>query len=164
MGKNFYKVDIKYNFWLDFLEKHVGSIILVAVAGFIVPKDIVKYYILIVVLYAIWILISSIYNRKKINSTQLSIYEDKLVYEINFLKQERREIFYNEISDLKYTQRQISNMFNIGELFIVVRDKSFFNNILTIKGINNYKEVIEQLEKTITEYGKKNNMIREENN
>lgn len=159
MGKKFYEVDIKYNFWVDILTYHIETIILLILVYFFLENDIKPYYFLIFGIYIIYLIISIIFKNKKANSTKLSIYDDKVIYERNFIKPVREEIYYNEMKDLRYTQKQIANLFNMGEIIIVKKEGNIFKNRITIKAVKNYKEVIEKLEETILKYGKSNNMI-----
>lgn len=163
MGRKFYEVSVKYNFWSDLLSYHFETIILLILVFFFIPNEIKGYYFLIFAIYIIYLISSIIIKSKKAKSTNLSIYDDKLVYEMNFIKPIKEEIFYNEMKDLRYTQKQISNLFNIGDLIIVKKQGEFLKKRRTIRSINNYKEVIQKLEETILEYGKKNNLIKEEN-
>lgn len=152
MGKSFYEVDIKYSFLADFLTNHLETIAILILAIFLIPEDIKMYYFLILGIYVIYLIISIIYKKQKANSTKFNIYDDKIVYEINFLKQERQEIYYKDMKDLKYSQKQILGLFNIGEIIIVKKDGNIFNKRLIIKNIRNYKEVVQKLEEIIMEY------------
>ena len=161
MGKKFYEVDIKYSFWSDFLTNHFETVLILILAVFLIPADIRTYYFLFFGIYIIYLIASIIYKAKKTNSTAFKIYDDKIIYEMNFLKQERQEIFYKDMKDLKYSQKQISSLFNVGEIIIVKKDGNIFTRRLVIKGIKNHKEVVQKLEETIMEYAKKNNLIEE---
>lgn len=162
MGKSFYEVDIKYHFLSDFLTSYLETTIIIILAIIIIPVEYRLYYFLILGIYFLYVIASMIYKAKKINSTKFNIYDDKIIYEMNFLKQERQEIFYIEMKDLRYSQRLTAKLLNIGEIFVVKKEGKMFKKRLIIKGIRNYKEVIQKLEETIMEYAKKNNLIQEE--
>lgn len=155
MDKKEAKLTIKprYNVLFNLLYNHATTlIIIILILVILVSKDqLVGYGIAILVIYLIYLVINSIYNKVKYRNSFYKFYSDRLVYN-NKIKDDNKIIVkYTEMTQIKYGQTFLQTMFKLGTIIIYTNSKKFSEKIIFINGVKDVKMIYEKILKVIGE-------------
>lgn len=86
-------------------------------------------------------------KRKVSEKYYYRFYTDRLEYRDAFFNKNEKVIRYEDFKEIRYNQGFMQSKFNVGELWIITRNKNFFKRIVIFKSIPNvekeYKQIIE---------------------
>lgn len=85
--------------------------------------------------------------KRKVNyQYYYKFFSDRLEYRDTFFNKNKKVIKYEDFKEIRYNQGFIQSKFNLGELWILTRNKSFFKKVVIFKTIPNvekeYKRII----------------------
>ncbi len=79
--------------------------------------------------------------KRKINDKYYyRFFSDRLEYRDTFFNKNKKVIKYEEFKEIRYNQGFIQSKFNLGELWILTRNKSFFKKVVIFKSIPNVEK------------------------
>ncbi len=86
--------------------------------------------------------------KRKVNEKYYyRFFSDRLEYRDTFFNKKKKIIKYEDFKEIRYNQGYMQSKFNLGELWILTRNKNFFKRIVIFKSIPNvekeYKKITE---------------------
>lgn len=140
----------EYKFIYEFLNRSgITTVILLLLLIPVIRIGIMKYYLILMAIYIIFLIISTIFNKKNYASKTCKFYEDKLIYINDFIRHEEKEINYKNVKEIKYRQYFLQYLFKMGDIYISTNSGKFFDNGIFIYGISNIKEKYTEIKKII---------------
>ena len=99
----------------------------------------------------------TIYNAKKYKNSYYEFYSDKLIYNNKIKEDNKKEIKYTEMTQIKYSQTFLQTMFKLGTIIIYTNKEKILDKIIFINYVKDVKIVYEKILKVIGEKQKDNN-------
>ena len=99
----------------------------------------------------------TIYNAKKYKNSYYEFYSEKLIYNNKIKEDNKKEIKYTEMTQIKYSQTFLQTMFKLGTIIIYTNKEKILDKIIFINYVKDVKIVYEKILKVIGEKQKDNN-------
>lgn len=161
MEKKNAKLTIKarYNVIFDFLYNHaITLLIIILILVVLVSKNqLVGIGTVILIGYLVYLVAKTIYNAKKYKNSYYEFYSDKLIYNNKIKEDNKKEIKYTEMTQIKYSQTFLQTMFKLGTIIIYTNKEKILDKIIFINYVKDVKIVYEKILKVIGEKQKDNN-------
>lgn len=143
----------KYNVVFSFLYNHVTTllIIILILVVLVAENQLVGYGVAILVVYIIYLIINSVYNKVKYRNSFYKFYSDKLVYNNKVKDDNEKEVKYVDMTQIKYGQTFLQTIFKLGTIMIYTNNKKITQKIIFINGVKDVKLVYEKILKVIGE-------------
>ena len=143
----------KYNIVFNFLYNHVTTllIIILILVVLVAENQLVGYGVAILVVYIIYLIINSVYNKVKYRNSFYKFYSDKLVYNNKVKDDNEKEVKYIDMTQIKYGQTFLQTIFKLGTIMIYTNNKKITQKIIFINGVKDVKLVYEKILKVIGE-------------
>lgn len=143
----------KYNIVFNFLYNHVTTllIIILILVVLVAENQLVGYGVAILVVYIIYLIINSVYNKVKYRNSFYKFYSDKLVYNNKVKDDNEKEVKYVDMTQIKYGQTFLQTIFKLGTIMIYTNNKKITQKIIFINGVKDVKLVYEKILKVIGE-------------
>ena len=158
MEKNTPKLVIRaeYNYLYEFLDRNgITTLILIILLIIAIKSNIVLTYLIVVGIYIIFLILSTIYNKLKYNANVYKFYEDKVIYTDNFINKESKRIKYNDIKEINFNQMFLQMPFKLGTIIIRTNAGGFFNNGILIFGVKDVNETYQKMQEILEEWQEK---------
>ncbi len=137
----------KYNILFNFLYKHAATfvIVLLILIVLIAQNELVEYGVAILVIYVLYLIANTIYNKIKAKNTVFNFYANRLEYNNKFRDKDLITINYKEITQVRYGQTFLQAVFKIGTIMIYTNDKKISRKWIFINGVKDVKMIYEKL-------------------
>lgn len=152
MEKNKPRLVIKseYNYLYEFLDRNgVTTFILLLLLFVSIKANLILPYIVMVAIYVVFIVLSTIYNKLKYNANVYKFYDDKVIYTDSFINKESKRIKYSDIKEVRVNQMLLQVPFKLGTIVISTNSGKFFDNGILIFGVKNLNETYQKIEDII---------------
>ncbi len=139
---------IKPRFRIIYEICHRGSILLLLLILMLIPSIIYKtliVYLISIGIIAVVMGVVLLFARQRYESTEYEFYEDKLIFNSNFINVENKYIKYENVKEIKYVQSLLQTFFNLGDIIINTNAENGINNGITIHNIEDVKTVYDKL-------------------
>lgn len=148
-------VKSEYNYLYEFLDRNgVTTFILLILLFICIKANLVLQYLVMVVIYIVFIILSTIYNKLKYNANVYKFYDDKVIYTDSFINKESKRIKYSDIKEIRINQMFLQIPFKLGTIVISTNSGKFFDNGILIFGVKNVNEVYQKIEDIIDNWQK----------
>ena len=153
------KIKSRYNVIFDFLYNHATTLlIIILILVVLVSKyQLVGIGTVILIGYLVYLVAKTIYNAKKYKNSYYEFYSDKLIYNNKIKEDNKKEIKYTEMTQIKYSQTFLQTMFKLGTIIIYTNKEKILDKIIFINYVKDVKIVYEKILKVIGEKQKDNN-------
>lgn len=153
------KIKSRYNVIFDFLYNHaITLLIIILILVVLVSKNqLVGIGTVILIGYLVYLVAKTIYNAKKYKNSYYEFYSDKLIYNNKIKEDNKKEIKYTEMTQIKYSQTFLQTMFKLGTIIIYINKEKILDKIIFINYVKDVKIVYEKILKVIGEKQKDNN-------
>ena len=153
------KIKSRYNVIFDFLYNHaITLLIIILILVVLVSKNqLVVIGTVILIGYLVYLVAKTIYNAKKYKNSYYEFYSDKLIYNNKIKEDNKKEIKYTEMTQIKYSQTFLQTMFKLGTIIIYTNKEKILDKIIFINYVKDVKIVYEKILKVIGEKQKDNN-------
>ena len=153
------KIKSRYNVIFDFLYNHaITLLIIILILVVLVSKNqLVGIGTVILIGYLVYLVAKTIYNAKKYKNSYYEFYSDKLIYNNKIKEDNKKEIKYTEMTQIKYSQTFLQTMFKLGTIIIYTNKEKILDKIIFINYVKDVKIVYEKILKVIGEKQKDNN-------
>lgn len=153
------KIKSRYNVIFDFLYNHaITLLIIILILVVLVSKNqLVGIGMVILIGYLVYLVAKTIYNAKKYKNSYYEFYSDKLIYNNKIKEDNKKEIKYTEMTQIKYSQTFLQTMFKLGTIIIYTNKEKILDKIIFIHYVKDVKIVYEKILKVIGEKQKDNN-------
>ena len=143
----------KYNVLFNFLYSHLTTLIIIILilAVLISEKKLIGYGVAILVVYLIYLVINTIYNKKKARNSIYKFYDDKLLYNNKIKDDDLQEVKYKDMNQIKYGQTFLQTIFKIGTIMIYTNNKKISKKFIVINDVKDVKLVYEKILKVMGE-------------
>lgn len=138
---------IKPKFIITYEIFHRGSILLLLIL-MLIPSIIYKtltIYLIAVVIIALVMAVVLLFERQKYKSFEYEFYQDKLIFNSNFINVENKYIKYENVKEIKYVQSLLQTFFNLGDIIINTNAENGMNNGIIIHNIEDVKTIYDKL-------------------
>lgn len=143
----------EYNYLYEFLDRNAITVIILIILLYIaIQANIILAYILMLGVYILFLILSTVYNKLKYNANVYKFYEDKIIYTDSFIKKETKRIKFEDIKEITVNQTFLQRFFKLGTIIIRSNSGTFFNNGILIFGVKNVDEQYKKIEKIIEEW------------
>lgn len=143
----------EYNYLYEFLDRNVITVIILMILLYIaIQANIILAYVLMLGVYILFLLFSTVYNKLKYNANVYKFYEDKIIYTDSFINKETKRIKYEDIKEITVNQMFLQRFFKLGTIVIKTNAGTFLNNGILIFGVKNVNEQYQRIEKIIEEW------------
>ncbi len=105
-----------------------------------------RYAIIIGCLFSMYGIIYLWYLRAKINSTSCTLYRTKLIYTTGIFKKKSKEIPYDFIEEIFYTQGNMERLFNLGTIVIKKKTRNLLERNMFIDAVRNIDQVFAKIQ------------------
>lgn len=143
---------IKSKFKVIYEILHRVSILLLLLILLLIPSIIYKtfiVYLIAVVIIAVAISVVLLFERQRYKSYEYEFYEDKLIFNSNFINVENKYVKYENVKEIKYVQSLLQTFFNLGDIIINTNAENGINNGIVIHSVENVKNVCDKLNSII---------------
>jgi len=140
-------VKSEYNYLYEFLDRNgLTSVILVILLFISIKSNIILPYLVMLAMYVVFIILSTIYNKLKYNANVYKFYEDKIIYTDSFINKETKRIKFEDIKEIRVNQMLLQIPFKTGTIVINTNSGNFFMNGILIFGVKNINETYKKIE------------------
>lgn len=148
-------VKSEYNYLYEFLDRNgVTTFILLFLLFIAIKAQIIPQYLVMVGIYIVFLILSTIYNKLKYNANVYKFYDDKIIYTDSFINRETKRIKYSDIKEVRVNQMFLQIPFKIGTIVISTNSGKFFDNGILIFGVKDLKETYQKIEDLMEEWQK----------
>ncbi len=145
----------EYNQLYEFLNRNgVTTLILVILLIIAIQANIISIYFVIIGMYLMFLVLSTIYNKLKYKANVYKFYDDKIIYTNSFINKETKRIKYEDIKELNFNQMFLQIPFRLGTIVIRTNAGGLFNRGILIFGVKNVTETYQKAEKIIEDWQK----------
>lgn len=141
-------LEIKSKFRILYEILHRGSVLLLLFILMLIPSIIYKtliVYLITIVIFAIVMTVILLFERQRYKSFEYKFYEDKLIFNSNFINVENKYIKYENIKEIKYVQSFLQIFFNLGDIIINTNAENGIDNGIVIHSVEDVKNVCDKL-------------------
>lgn len=152
MENNKPKLVIKseYNYLYEFLDRNgITTLILFILLFMSIQTKLILPYLIMIAIYIVFLVIASIFNKKKYNANEYKFYDDKIIYTDSFINRESKRIKYTDIKEIRINQTFLQIPFKLGTISISTNSGKFFDNGILIVGVKNVNEIYQKVENII---------------
>lgn len=143
----------EYNYLYEFLDRNAITVIILIILLYIaIQANIILAYILMIGVYILFLILTTVYNKLKYNANVYKFYGDKIIYTDSFIKKETKRIKFEDIKEITVNQTFLQRFFKLGTIIIRSNSGTFFNNGILIFGVKNVDEQYKRIEKIIEEW------------
>lgn len=103
------------------------------------------YYIIMIIAYIIFIVVNAISTKREFGRIRYLFYDDKLIIINRTKKGQDMVIHYEDIVDILMLQNYVQKFFNDGELIIKLEQGRILSKTVTLIGIGNFKETVQDI-------------------
>lgn len=140
-----------YNYVYEFLSRNGITTLILFVLGIVAANaGVFLQYLIIAIVYMVFLVGSTIYNKLKYDANTYSFYKDKVIYTDSFFHKEQKEIKYTDIKEIRYNQLFLQIPFKIGDITLSTNSGKFLDNGIHIWGVkdiqNEYQKLIKILD------------------
>ena len=144
-----------YNYLYEFISRNgVTTVILIILLVAVWKTSILPYYLIMLGIYLLFLIGSTIFNIFNYKSKEASFYQEKMIYTDNFFKRNSKTIQYSDVKEIRYNQLFFQIPFGLGTIMISTNSGKFFDNGVRIYGVKNVKEEYEKVSKLVEEQTK----------
>ncbi len=143
---------IKSKFKIIYEILHRCSAFLLLFIILLIPSIIYKtfiVYLIAVIIIAIVMLVVLLFERQRYKSYDYEFYEDKFIFNSNFINVENKYVKYENIKEVKYVQSLLQTFFNLGDIVINTNAENGVNNGIVIHSVEDVKNVCDKLNSII---------------
>ena len=133
----------KYNVLYNFLYKNATTfvIIVLILIVLIAQNELIEYGVAILVIYILYLIVITLYNKKKARASVYKFYEDKLKYNKKIKGDDMQEVPYKAITQIKYGQTFIQSIFKLGTIILYTNNEKFLKRLIVINEVRDVKFV-----------------------
>lgn len=146
----------EYNYLYEFLDRNgITVLILIILLVIAIQANIISTYLVIIGMYLVFLVLSTIYNKLKYKSNVYKFYDDKIMYTNSFINRETKRIKYEDIKEINVNQMFLQIPFKLGTIVIRTNSGGLFNSGILIFGVKNVNEAYEKVNKIIEDWQNK---------
>lgn len=148
-------VKSEYNYLYEFLDRNGLTTVILLILLFIsIKAQIIPQYLIMVGMYVVFLILSTIYNKLKYNANVYKFYDDKIIYKDSFINKETKRIKYSDIKEVRVNQMFLQIPFRLGTIVISTNSGKFFDNGILIFGVKNLNETYQKIDDILEEWQK----------
>lgn len=140
-------IKTKYNVIYNFLNKHATTFVIIVfiLIVLIAQKELVEYGVLILVIYLIYLILITIYNKRKARESIYNFYENRLEYNKKINNDDLEKVLYTDITQINYSQTFSQSVFKIGTITIYTKNEKITKRLIIINEVRDVKFVYEKI-------------------
>lgn len=137
----------KYNVIYNFLNKHAATFVIIVfiLIALIAQQELVEYGVLILVIYIIYLIIVTIYNKRKARESIYNFYEDRLEYNKKINNDDLEKVLYTDITQINYAQTFSQSIFKIGTITLHTKNEKISKRLIVMNEVRDVKFVYEKI-------------------
>lgn len=142
------KLKPHFNLVTALSSKHLGTLATLIFIGVLFVQSNaleIKYFILILAIYLLYLVIKMFNTKRKYKKTIYLFFEDRMYIYKKYGRQEQVMIPYNDIADVLFYQSYAQKIFGMGSLGVKISSGSFFNNIIMLESLKDLNGSIEKI-------------------
>lgn len=143
---------IKSEFKIIYEILHRCSVFLLLLIILLIPSIIYKtlvVYLIAVIIIAIVMAVVLLFERQRYKSYEYEFYEDKLIFNSNFINVENKYVKYENVKEIKYVQSLLQTFLDLGDIVINTNAENGMNNGIVIHSVKDVKNVCDKLNSII---------------
>ncbi len=155
MNKEAPKFVIKseYNYVYEFLSRNgVTVLILLFLLYISILSKILLTYLLMLAIYIIFVVLSTIYHKLKYNANVYKFYNDKIVYTNSFINKQEKRVRYADIKEVNVEQTFLQRIFKLGTIILRTNSGNILTNGIFIYGVKNIDEQYKKMEEIMMKW------------
>ena len=146
------KLEIKPTFKLlyEFIQNNALTLfILILLTIPIIQMKMILVYIIVLVIYIVFVILNLLYKYYRYKGMDYIFYQDKLIYTDQFFHKKEKEIKYEDIKEIRYSQTFLERFFKIGTIIINTNSGNFLYNGIEIPKVDELKENFDKIREVI---------------
>lgn len=137
----------KFNLLCTFIDKHLlTTLAIIILLSITYKQELLKVYILIIILYIVYVLVNLFINNRKCKKTSYLFYEDRVVIKE---KSNEDEIFYDEVKDFLLYQSPVQKIFHYGEITIKLKNDNILSKGIQLFSLSDITNTVEKIRQVV---------------
>ena len=147
MNEPIYEVKPNYKILCDFCSNNAATVLALLILLMPAIKlGFVQYYVIVLIIYALYIIISNLIRKRNSQLTTYSFYEDRVVIT---KKKKVTEVFYADLKDIMLYQSAIQKMFNLGQIILKLESRNIFRSDIVLADIEDIMVVAQDINQIV---------------